>query len=121
MHSNGNHWLTAQETAAQLDTTSSEVCRLLSLGRLSGTKQKDPRRAGKSQWLVDPASVLKEEKTPQDKARAQGSAPQARLRSAVMRTHFSAKPLSCGLVVASGESAVQVHREILVQHHGHIT
>jgi len=61
MHSNGNRWLTAQETAAQLDTTSSEVCRLLSLGRLSGTKQKDPRRAGKSQWLVDPESVLKEE------------------------------------------------------------
>ena len=62
MHSNGNHWLTAQETAAQLDTTSSEVCRLLSLGRLSGTKEKDPRRAGKSQWLVDPESVLREEK-----------------------------------------------------------
>ncbi len=62
MHSNGKRWLTAQETAAQLDTTSSEVCRLLSLGRLSGTKQKDPRRAGKSQWLVDPESVLREEK-----------------------------------------------------------
>jgi len=54
-------WLTAQETAAQLDTASSEVCRLLSLGRLSGTNQKDPRRAGKSQWLVDPESVIKEE------------------------------------------------------------
>jgi hypothetical protein len=27
MHANGNRWLTAQETAAQLDTTSSEVCR----------------------------------------------------------------------------------------------
>jgi hypothetical protein len=62
MHSNGNRWLTAQETAAQLDTTSSEVCRPLSLRRLSGTKQKDPRRAGRSQWLVDPESVLKEEK-----------------------------------------------------------
>jgi len=50
--------------AIQLDTTSSEVCRLLSLGRLSGTKQKDPRRAGKSLWLVDPESVIKEEKHP---------------------------------------------------------
>src|SRR5882672_5001627 len=58
----GTRWLTAQETTAPLDTTSSEVCRLLSLGRLSGTKQKDLRRAGKSQWLVDPESVLKEEK-----------------------------------------------------------
>lgn len=62
MPSNGNRRLTAQETAAQLDTTSSEVCRLLSIGRLSGIKQKDPRRAGKSQWLVDPESVSREEK-----------------------------------------------------------
>jgi len=62
MHAPFSRWLTAQETAAQLDTTSSEVCRLLSIGRLSGTKQKDPRRAGKSQWLVDPESVIKEEK-----------------------------------------------------------
>jgi hypothetical protein len=62
MHANGNRWLTAQETAAHLDTTSSEVCRLLSIGRLSGTKQKDPRRAGKSQWLIDPESVIREEK-----------------------------------------------------------
>jgi len=62
MHAPFSRWLTAQETAAQLDTTSSEVCRLLSVGRLSGIKQKDPRRAGKSQWLVDPNSVIKEEK-----------------------------------------------------------
>ena len=62
MHAPFSRWLTAQQTAAQLDTTSSEVCRLLSIGRLSGTKQKDPRRAGKSQWLVDPNSVIKEEK-----------------------------------------------------------
>jgi len=40
-----------------LDTTSSRSVGLLSLGRLSGTKQKDPRRAGKPQWLVDPESV----------------------------------------------------------------
>ena len=62
MPSNGNRWLTAQETAALLDTTSSEVCRLLSIGRLSGIKQKDPRRAGKSQWLVDPETISREEK-----------------------------------------------------------
>ena len=62
MHAPFSCWLTAQETAAQLDTTSSEVCRLLGVGRLSGIKQKDPRRAGKSQWLVDPESVVKEEK-----------------------------------------------------------
>lgn len=61
MHGNGNRWLTAQETAARLDTTSSEVCRLLSIGRLAGMKQKDPRRAGKSQWLVDPESISREE------------------------------------------------------------
>ncbi len=35
---------------------------MLSLGRLAGTKQKDSRRAGKLQWLVDPESVIKEEK-----------------------------------------------------------
>ena len=51
MHANGNRWLTAQETAAQLDTTSSEVCRLLSIGRLSGIKQKDPRApANRNGW-----------------------------------------------------------------------
>jgi hypothetical protein len=45
-----------------LDATRSGVSCLLRLGRLSGTKQKHPRRAGKSQWLVDPASVIPEEK-----------------------------------------------------------
>ena len=29
-------WLTAQETAAILDSTSAEVCRLLKIGRLTG-------------------------------------------------------------------------------------
>jgi hypothetical protein len=57
-----DRWLTAQETAAHLDTTSAEVCRLLSIGRLSGTKQKDPRRGGTAQWLVDPKSITKEKK-----------------------------------------------------------
>jgi hypothetical protein len=60
MHANGNRWLTAQETAAQLDTTSSEVCRLLSIGRLSGIKQKDPRApANHSGWWTPNPSAGK--------------------------------------------------------------
>jgi hypothetical protein len=55
-------WLTAQETAAILDSTSAEVCRLLKLGRLSGVKRKQPGRAGKAQWLVNPRSINKEKK-----------------------------------------------------------
>lgn len=55
-------WLTAQETATHLDTTSAEVCRLLNIGRLSGTKQKDPRRGGKAKWLVDAKSISEEKK-----------------------------------------------------------
>ena len=57
-----DRWLTAQETATHLNTTSAEVCRLLSIGRLSGTKQKDPRRGGIAQWLVDPKSISAEKK-----------------------------------------------------------
>jgi hypothetical protein len=57
-----DRWLTAQETATHLDTTSAEVCRLLSIGRLSGTKRKDPRRGGTAQWLVDPKSISAEKK-----------------------------------------------------------
>ncbi len=53
-------WLTAQETAAILDSTSAEVCRLLKIGRLIGVKKKQPGRAGKSQWLVNPNSIKKE-------------------------------------------------------------
>lgn len=37
-------WVTAQQTAADTDTTSAEVCRLLSIGRLTGSKQKHPKR-----------------------------------------------------------------------------
>jgi hypothetical protein len=55
-------WLTAQETAAILDSTSAEICRLLKLGRLIGVKRKQPGRAGKAQWLVDPQSIAKEKK-----------------------------------------------------------
>lgn len=53
-------WLTAQQTAVILDSTSAEVCRLLKIGRLSGIKKKQPGRAGKAQWLVSPASIKKE-------------------------------------------------------------
>jgi hypothetical protein len=56
------HWPTVQQVAAILDSTSAEMCRLLSIGRLKGSKQKDPERAGKAQWLVDPASIAREEK-----------------------------------------------------------
>ncbi len=55
-------WLTAQEAAAILDSTSAEVCRLLKLGRLAGVKRKQPGRAGKAQWLVNPQSITKEKK-----------------------------------------------------------
>ncbi|HLZ13252.1 MAG TPA: hypothetical protein VKP58_11755 [Candidatus Acidoferrum sp.] len=55
-------WLTAQEAAAILDSTSAEVCRLLKLGRLTGVKRKQPGRAGKAQWLVNPRSIVREKK-----------------------------------------------------------
>lgn len=60
MHANHNRWLTAQQTAVELDSTSAEICRLLSIGRLSGFKQKQPGRPGKAQWLVNPKSIGKE-------------------------------------------------------------
>jgi hypothetical protein len=53
-------WVSAQVAAGILDTTSAEVCRLLSIGRLAGTKFKQPGRAGKAQWLVNPSSIEKE-------------------------------------------------------------
>jgi hypothetical protein len=56
------HWLTAQQTAVAMNTTSAEVCRLLSLGRLSGSKQKQPGRPGNGQWLIDPKSIAKEKR-----------------------------------------------------------
>jgi hypothetical protein len=54
------NWLTAQQTAVVMNTTSAEICRLLSLGRLSGSKQKQPGRPGNGQWLIDPKSIAKE-------------------------------------------------------------
>jgi len=62
MPKSGPRWLTAQETAAILDSTSAEVCRLLKIGRLAGIKQKQPGRAGKAQWLVNPQSIATEQK-----------------------------------------------------------
>ena len=56
------NWLTAQQTAVVMDTTSAEICRLLSLGRLSGSKQKQPGRPGNGQWLIDPQSIAKEKR-----------------------------------------------------------
>jgi hypothetical protein len=56
------NWLTAQQTAVVLNTTSAEICRLLSLGRLSGSKQKQPGRPGNGQWLIDPQSIAKEKR-----------------------------------------------------------
>ncbi len=60
MAANHNRWLTAQQMALELDTTSAEICRLISIGRLSGSKEKQPGRPGKAQWLVSPASIRKE-------------------------------------------------------------
>lgn len=56
------NWLTAQQTAVAMNTTSAEICRLLSLGRLSGSKEKQPGRPGNGQWLVDSKSVAKEKR-----------------------------------------------------------
>jgi len=53
-------WLTAQEAAVVLDSTSADVCRLLKIGRLTGVKRKQAGRAGKAQWLVNPTSIARE-------------------------------------------------------------
>jgi hypothetical protein len=55
-------WMSAQLAAGILDLTSAEVCRLLSIGRLSGVKQKTAGRPGKAQWLVNPNSIAKEKR-----------------------------------------------------------
>jgi hypothetical protein len=62
MSARNERWLTAQETAALMNTTSAEVCRLLSIGRLVGSKQKQAKRPGKAQWLVDPKSIAAEKR-----------------------------------------------------------
>jgi hypothetical protein len=62
MPARSDRWLTAQETAADMNTTSAEVCRLLSIGRLTGSKKKHPKRPGRAQWLIDPKSVAAEKR-----------------------------------------------------------
>lgn len=62
MPARNNPWLTAQEAAVLMNTTSAEVCRLLSIGRLAGSKQKHPKRPGKAQWLIDPKSITAEKR-----------------------------------------------------------
>jgi len=57
-----DRWLTAQQAALEMNTTSAEVCRLLSLGRLSGEKQTQPGRPGNGQWLIDPRSIVEEKR-----------------------------------------------------------
>ncbi len=57
-----DRWLTAQQAALEMNTTSAEVCLLLSLGRLSGAKQKQPGRPGNRQWLIDPQSIAEEKR-----------------------------------------------------------
>jgi hypothetical protein len=64
-----DRWLTAQQAAAEMNTTSSEVCRLLSLGRLAGNKQKQPGRPGNGQWLIDPQSVVDEKRRSAERTR----------------------------------------------------
>lgn len=76
MPKNLTNWLTAQQTAVVMNTTSAEVCRLLSLGRLFGSKEKQPGRPGNGQWLIDPKSIAKEKRrlatrTAKDQAKAQ--------------------------------------------------
>jgi hypothetical protein len=53
-------WPTAQQTAVTMNTTSAEVCRLLSVGRLKGKKHKQLGRPGLAQWFVNPTSISKE-------------------------------------------------------------
>ena len=78
------HWLTAQQAAVVMNTTSAEVCRLLALGRLAGTKQKQPGRPGNGQWLIDPKSVVREKRRTAKRAAspAQRGRPPARHRPA---------------------------------------
>ena len=68
MPARNDRWLTAQQAAVLMDTTSAEVCRLLSVGRLSGSKQKQAKRPGKAQWLIDPKSIASEKRRTDQRA-----------------------------------------------------
>jgi hypothetical protein len=78
------HWLTAQQAAVAMNTTSAEVCRLLALERLVGEKQKQLGRPGNGQWLIDPKSIVLEKRRAAQRAAgpAQRGRPSARLRPA---------------------------------------
>jgi hypothetical protein len=62
MPAHRDRWLTAQQAAVEMNTTSAEICRLLSLGRLSGRKRKQPGRPGNGQWLIDATSIAQEKR-----------------------------------------------------------
>jgi len=68
MRARRDHWLTVQQTAPILNSISAEVCRLLSIGRFSGSKCKQPGCAGKAQWLVNPKSIAKEQRRAANRA-----------------------------------------------------
>ena len=70
MSARHNRWLSAQAAAAILDTTSAEVCRLVSIGRLSGVKHPQPGRPGTGQWLINPKSITKEQRRKAQRAAA---------------------------------------------------
>jgi hypothetical protein len=61
-------WPTAQLAASRLNLTSAEVCRLVAIGRLSGIKLKQPGRAGKAQWLVNPRTIKQEQLRQKERA-----------------------------------------------------
>jgi hypothetical protein len=63
-------WLTVQQAAVEMNTTSAEICRLLSLGRLSGHKRKQPGRPGNGQWLINPKSIVEERRRATKRTRA---------------------------------------------------
>jgi hypothetical protein len=78
MSGHPSSWLTAQQTAVAMNTTSAEVCRLLSIGRLKGKKHKQLGRPGLAQWFVSPKSISREKK----RAAKQAAAAARRRKSA---------------------------------------
>lgn len=88
MSTRNGHWVSAQVAAGILNTTSAEVCRLLSIGHLAGTKFKQPGRAGEAQWLVNPLSIDKERRL-----RAKYAVMTPRGKSIVLRRELDCKLL----------------------------
>ncbi len=75
-----DRWLSAQIAAAILGSTSAEVCRLISLGRLSAIKRKQAGRPGKAQWLINPRSVAEEKRRSSKRTRTIGRTRRLRAR-----------------------------------------